>query len=248
MTVNLGAVVSCPSGNPVEDSVEISLLPNVEVSTWRWYNHRDRAAGNTMGNGWIRFSSGDTFDRTFIMEGSTNIVPWLSWLSQANHIFSRLQITSNFENYVLMAGIELKVVVSAVNNEPPAGFFFICPKENLQTGSSTFCWPDCPAYWSLDPFGVGRLSTEEAARLGFPLVRLSTEVTGYSCDASVYAELRQFHQAKGFDPDSQDVARHLGQELYQLSNEVDPLFAHVDEEDSVAQDDDLDEFSMDLSW
>jgi hypothetical protein len=39
-------------------------------------------------------------------------------------------------------------------------------------------------------------------------------------EASVYGGLRQFHQAKGFDLDSQDLARHLGVPLYQLSNEM----------------------------
>ncbi|KAJ7153842.1 hypothetical protein C8R46DRAFT_897824, partial [Mycena filopes] len=83
-----------------------------------------------------------------------------------------------------------------------------------------------PAYWSLDPSGVERLSTEEATRLGFPPLELTTKVWGMSWDASVYDGLRQFHQAKGFNPESQDVARHLGYPLYQLSEEVDPLFAH----------------------
>ncbi|KAJ7858600.1 hypothetical protein B0H13DRAFT_1471805, partial [Mycena leptocephala] len=72
-------------------------------------------------------------------------------------------------------------------------------------------WPDCPAYWSLDPAGVKRLGTEEAVHFGFPSIELTTTVFGRSWDASVYAGLRQFHRAKGFDPDSQEVASHLGQ-------------------------------------
>ncbi|KAJ7706603.1 hypothetical protein B0H16DRAFT_1258642, partial [Mycena metata] len=71
-------------------------------------------------------------------------------------------------------------------------------------------------YWSLDPEGIEALSTEEAVRLGFPPFQLSTTVSGQYWEASVYAGLRQFHQAKGFDPDSQDVARHLGHPLYEL--------------------------------
>jgi hypothetical protein len=67
---------------------------------------------------------------------------------------------------------------------------------------------------------------EDATALGFPTISLSTNVYGMSWDASVYAGLRQFHQVKGFDPDSLDVARHLGKPLYQLAGEIDPLFAH----------------------
>lgn len=95
----------------------------------------------------------------------------------------------------------------------------------MKTGSSTFRWPDCPVYWSRDPSGVEHLTTEQAIQLGFPSIRLSAEVSGLYWDASVYAGLRQFHQGKGFDPDSQDVARHLGYLLFKLSAEVDPPFA-----------------------
>ncbi|KAJ7826039.1 hypothetical protein B0H13DRAFT_2680789 [Mycena leptocephala] len=98
--------------------------------------------------------------------------------------------------------------------------------------------PDCLAYWSLDPSGVARLSPEEASELGFPSIRPYTTIYGSRWDANVYAGLRQFHQIKGFDPDSQDVAEHLGYPLYQLSRAMDPLFAHVDEEDSYSIEDD----------
>ncbi|KAJ7738129.1 hypothetical protein B0H16DRAFT_1253752, partial [Mycena metata] len=71
-------------------------------------------------------------------------------------------------------------------------------------------------YWSLDPEGLKALSTEEAERIGFPPFRLTTKVAGLSWDAYVYAGLRKFYQAKGFDPDSHEVALHLGLSLYQL--------------------------------
>ncbi|KAJ6452400.1 hypothetical protein C8R45DRAFT_789500, partial [Mycena sanguinolenta] len=71
-------------------------------------------------------------------------------------------------------------------------------------------------YWSLDPSSVHRLTPEDATRLGFPSFQLVTNAGGFYWDASVYGGLRQFHQAQGFDPDSQDVARHLGLPLFRL--------------------------------
>ncbi|KAF7337159.1 hypothetical protein MVEN_02153900 [Mycena venus] len=68
---------------------------------------------------------------------------------------------------------------------------------------------------------------EEATQLGFPSIQQATIVRGIYWDDSFYAGLRQFHQGKGFDPDSQDVARYLGYPLYQLSTEFDPPFSHV---------------------
>jgi hypothetical protein len=67
---------------------------------------------------------------------------------------------------------------------------------------------------------------EDATALGFPSILQSTKIWGLSWDESVYAGLRQFHEAKGFDPDSQDIARHLGKPLYQLMREMDIPFAH----------------------
>ncbi|KAJ7458674.1 hypothetical protein B0H11DRAFT_185105 [Mycena galericulata] len=63
--------------------------------------------------------------------------------------------------------------------------------------------------------------------LGFPSIELKTKVYGMYWDASVYAGLHKFHEGKGFDPDSQDVARHLEQPLYKLSPDEDEPFAHV---------------------
>lgn len=112
---------------------------------------------------------------------------------------------------------------SGNTEDSPAGFLFLCPGNEFQIGPSLFRWPDCPAYWSFDPSGVNRLSAEEATQHGFPSIQLNTAIDGWYWDPTVYAGLRQFHRAKGFAPDSQDVARHLRNRLYQLSS---PPFAH----------------------
>ncbi|KAJ7866115.1 hypothetical protein B0H13DRAFT_2352698 [Mycena leptocephala] len=88
---------------------------------------------------------------------------------------------------------------------------------------------------------------EDATALGFPSISLFTNVYGKSWDASVYAGLCQFHQAKGFDPDSQGVARHLGDGAYQLSSEMDVPFAQVDDEDYYSDEEDQDPLGMDGS-
>ncbi|KAJ7446090.1 hypothetical protein FB451DRAFT_791228 [Mycena latifolia] len=49
---------------------------------------------------------------------------------------------------------------------------------------------------------------------------------GYCWDTRVYAGLRQFHKAKGFEPCSQDLARHLGHPLFQLSSGVEAPFVY----------------------
>ncbi|KAJ7921887.1 hypothetical protein B0H13DRAFT_1520366, partial [Mycena leptocephala] len=99
----------------------------------------------------------------------------------------------------------------------PMGFLFLCPAADFKTGPTSFCWPKLPAYWSLDPSGFQDCySLEEATSLGFDSVQSTTELHGYSWDESVYAGHRQLQHAKGFNPDTQDLARHLGHPLYQL--------------------------------
>ncbi|KAF8181419.1 hypothetical protein K438DRAFT_1524280, partial [Mycena galopus ATCC 62051] len=99
----------------------------------------------------------------------------------------------------------------------PEGFLFLCPPEDFHIGDTmSFKWPDCPAYWSFDPSGTERLSADEAVSFGFPTLVLSRRISRFWWDANMYASLRRFHQAKGFDPDSQDVAQHLGYPLYEL--------------------------------
>ncbi|KAJ7822138.1 hypothetical protein B0H13DRAFT_2448403, partial [Mycena leptocephala] len=126
------------------------------------------------------------------------------WLSQANHIFSCLGITTDFTDYVIVHKAFFRINVLKASGNPPPGYLFVCPEKDLQIGPSSFRMPDCPAYWSLDPSGAERLSLEEATELGFPRIRLRTSVRADSWDADVYAAICQFYQAKGFDPDSQD--------------------------------------------
>ncbi|KAJ7640238.1 hypothetical protein B0H17DRAFT_477043, partial [Mycena rosella] len=151
-----------------------------------------------------------------------------AWLAQANHIFHRLGITSNHDDYDEI----FYTIRFATGNSIPPGYLFLCPLTDLQADSpSRFRLPECPAYWSLDPTGDERLSMEEAEQLGFPRFNIEIEVWGSSWDKHVYTGLRQFHQGKGFDPDSQEVALELRYPLFEISAEPDGPFAHIQELD-----------------
>ncbi|KAF7374229.1 hypothetical protein MSAN_00305700 [Mycena sanguinolenta] len=220
-TLSLGGVFHCPSGDESDDVVEIAWLPNVQVqldSSWH-VSGRGSGFGELMADGWTRSNDIANTSTWF----GCSIPHDSPWLSQANHIFTALEISSNFEDYVVADRIYFELSVSTTEGDIPPGFLFLCPPKHFQTGKCSFKWPDCPAHWSLDPSGANRLTPEDAADLGFPSFRLSTEIRGDSWDASVYAGLRQFHSVKGFDPDSEDVARHLGHKLYQMSGP----FAHI---------------------
>ncbi|KAJ7821878.1 hypothetical protein B0H14DRAFT_2519163 [Mycena olivaceomarginata] len=180
-----------------------------------------------MEDGWFRVTS--DYVMKYPIWFCTGYLPRMAWLSQANHVFSSFGITSNFEDYVLLSHIFVEITVSPTTSHPPEGYLFLCPSEQFHIGPSLSSkWPECLAYWSLHPLGIERLSWEDAASLGFPCIGILEYATGRSWDARMYEGLRQFHQAKGFDPDSQELALHLGEPLYELSSQINTSFAHCE--------------------
>ncbi|KAF8214609.1 hypothetical protein K438DRAFT_882760 [Mycena galopus ATCC 62051] len=149
------------------------------------------------------------------------------WLAQACHIFNSLDIKSNLEDYVLVERIwSCLHLLGPIENLPP-GYLFLCPLAEFETDlPGCFVIPDCTAYWSVDPLGAERLSAEEARTLGLPEIHSWMEVWVKYWDSSDYDGIHQFHEAKGFDPYSQDVAIELGYPLFQVSCQQDDLFAH----------------------
>ncbi|KAK7035575.1 hypothetical protein R3P38DRAFT_3483294 [Favolaschia claudopus] len=144
-----------------------------------------------------------------------------AWLSQANHVLNRLGALLNAHDYALLDWVRFRVELKSQSARPTdwyslGGFLFLCPPESFQVGPASFKCPECVGYWSFDPSGVERLSAEQASELGFPCINISVGCWGAVWSDTIYAGLRQFHQGKGFDPDSQELARYLGVPLYQL--------------------------------
>ncbi|KAJ7737800.1 hypothetical protein DFH07DRAFT_93204 [Mycena maculata] len=151
----------------------------------------------------------------------------------ANHIFEQLQIRER-EDYGIIEYIDVELkVLTTVQHQV---YLFICPPADFRIGPSSFRLPECPAYWSINPLGVPRLSVVDAPLLGLPIVQLTTHIYTRSWPGPVYTGLRQFHQGKGFVPDSLTVAQHLGHPLYQVSIEKEGSFVYVDDEISDAED------------
>ncbi|KAJ7046310.1 hypothetical protein C8F04DRAFT_343191 [Mycena alexandri] len=230
--VTIGAVVSWPL-HQYEDLLQIACL-DLELDL-RFYPPFF-SCGVVTENGWTRYSISSLQLKYGTSKFSFEAYTHAStiWLSQANHIFNFLHISNSLQDYALLESVEFTMEIQPATEKPPIGYLFLCPKSHFRIGPVSFKWPDCPAYWSFDSSGLERLSTVEATRLGFPSLKLTTHVGAYSWDTSVYAGLRQFHIGKRFDPDSQDVARHLGYPLFQISDRTEDRFAHVDCEDSAA--------------
>ncbi|KAJ7651169.1 hypothetical protein FB45DRAFT_32064, partial [Roridomyces roridus] len=155
-----------------------------------------------------------------------------SWLSQANHVFHRLNITSRHEDYAYVCHALFRLNIAApARPDIPRGYLFVCPIEHLRTvRGAWFGWPQRPWFWSLNPLGGSHLTPEGARSLGFPEVEQKPiRVWSRRWDTSVYEGLAKFHAAKGFDPYSQDLAKHLGHPLLELPGDAETFHAHVNE-------------------
>ncbi|KAF7373993.1 hypothetical protein MSAN_00612200 [Mycena sanguinolenta] len=213
-TAKLGAIVH-PFQS--ESPVEIAFVPGIDCDLkegWRGWE-----MNQVMENGWTRCNSEDffrepigglTLDVRFPL--SPNV-----WLSQANRILSR-HFNSNPRNCVFVEQISFHLTMKPPNEPKPEGYLFVCPPAFFKAASCSFRWPDCPTYWALDPEGLKKLETEEARNHGFPQVELTTTIVQRTWDSAVYSGLRRLHEAKGFNPDSREIARSLGYLDYQLIN------------------------------
>ncbi|KAF7353330.1 hypothetical protein MSAN_01521200 [Mycena sanguinolenta] len=176
--------------------------------------------GNVLPNSWTRYDfcqGDDLLSRMRMTLSSCPPGTLKSWVAQANHIFAQIQAMSHLEDYVCPDRVVFHLELDDSCRNPPQAYLFVCPPEDFRAGG-------CPAYWSLDPSGVDRLSPAAAKTLGFPTIHIQTVIYGRFWDVDVYEGLRRFHQGKGFDPDSQDLARHLGYPLFELSSgKITPL-------------------------
>ncbi|KAJ7090024.1 hypothetical protein C8R44DRAFT_720372 [Mycena epipterygia] len=213
--MHLSAIVS-RNGKSIQ---EIAHIPNVTFSDCGWTRSRlddVQITPNHMENGWSRIhsSSVDGVIRQTIWCGTDHS----RWLSQANYVFSQLPTPPKHEECFFIYLICYQLSFSDPSENLLEGYLFLCPLEHLRDDTGRWLSnPECPAYWSLDPSGGQRLSPEEASRLGFPALEFKVYVYGCFWNESVYAALSGFHAAKGFDPTSQNLARHRGQPLYEIS-------------------------------
>ncbi|KAF7334335.1 hypothetical protein MSAN_02378400 [Mycena sanguinolenta] len=185
-------------------------------------NWNQSNVGELLPNSWIRFDSRRTpglrrklWTKTYELQKA--------WLAQANRIFTELEDKRCVENYVCVDYVHFSLRIADMRCIPE-GYLFVCPAQHFRASiaphAHLYQWPACPAYWSLDPSGAARLTTEDAGILGFPAIHTETVIGGDSWDGSVYQGLLRFHESKRFDPNSQEVARQFGYPLLEVLSDL----------------------------
>ncbi|KAF7353213.1 hypothetical protein MSAN_01509000 [Mycena sanguinolenta] len=185
-------------------------------------NWNQSNVGELLPNSWVRFDSRRTpglrrklWTKTYELQKA--------WLAQANRIFTELEDKRCVENYVCVDYVHFSLRIADMGCIPE-GYLFVCPAQHFRAGiaphAHLYQWPACPAYWSLDPSGAVRLTTEDAGILGFPAIHTETVIGGDSWDGSVYQGLLRFHESKRFDPNSREVARQFGYPLFEVLSDL----------------------------
>ncbi|KAF7331347.1 hypothetical protein MKEN_00012400 [Mycena kentingensis (nom. inval.)] len=180
-----------------------------------------------LSTGWARYRSADVPDpfdspnHRISLELACGWNTEILWASQATNLHHRLRADRRRrERYALVENIHVDVgFLPNAASESLNAYCFLAP-------ASTVFQPDnliaSVAYWSMDPTGNERLSTADARRLGLPELSISAYIQGTKYPDAFYDEIDAFHRAKGFDPDSADVARHLGLPVFELTPSARP--------------------------
>ncbi|KAJ7436333.1 hypothetical protein FB451DRAFT_1307514 [Mycena latifolia] len=151
-----------------------------------------------------------------------------AWLSQANTILpgkrgnegNRFGVIDMI-SYQLLFDTGFKHVLRN-HGTTVESHLFLCPL-HLRTNDTRFSLGLAEAghyYWSMDPTGTTRLSPEDSDTLGLPRFRFEFRAWGTFWELYHYNAVREFHQAKGFDPDSLDVTQLLGLPVVHTEDEI----------------------------
>ncbi|KAJ8080106.1 hypothetical protein PM082_016934 [Marasmius tenuissimus] len=170
--------------------------------------------------------------------------PWYSysaaWLCQAVHVFHILGIPrEEWEDFALLPDYSMLLSLRPFGHaqshrnfdhrfDPPYYLFVLPPPQLPDTTPDVVSWNRAPAgslyYWSVDPDGNSRMSEAHHMALGLPCFRNSADLFQVSWKAEIYDLVRQWQEAKGFDPTTTDFARSMGHPIVEILPQDDNRF------------------------
>ncbi|KAJ7602526.1 hypothetical protein FB45DRAFT_175508 [Roridomyces roridus] len=101
LDVRPGAIVS--PGSDIRLTMEVAYPLEVAINYDNWECHWHCISVVKMENGWTRIDSHQSYGNSVSLYLSADVSTEEAWLSQANHVFKQLQITSNFHGSVRLA-------------------------------------------------------------------------------------------------------------------------------------------------
>jgi hypothetical protein len=98
--------------------------------------------------------------------------------------------------------------------------FLFPPQVEILDGQLTVINPPDAekSYWAFDPAGLDQLTHEIAEDIGLPTPKFVILLEGLFLEEKETHLIREFHAAKGFDPESQDAAIAMGYPLVDIES------------------------------
>ncbi|KAJ6484157.1 hypothetical protein C8R45DRAFT_931608 [Mycena sanguinolenta] len=159
-----------------------------------------------------------------ILECSRDIQKW--WLTQANHFSSEKSVLATGTQFRVSLWdspdeISLRGTFMADAPMQEIYLFLFDPCVRIQNGRTSVKIPATSHayYWSFQHDGSHRLSDEMLEEIVPPQVLFEARIVGHTWSDVDYELIREFSLAKGFNPNSNDVAIELGYLLAALHDE-----------------------------
>ncbi|KAJ7032201.1 hypothetical protein C8F04DRAFT_665663 [Mycena alexandri] len=183
---------------------------------------------DVMPTGWTRVSLPPNMERAHHLTTRVKIKPGTRremqkcWLSQANSIAREYGAV---HSYWIPGGVKFRISIwcpedrftlrgtfMADASSSEIYLFLFRPDFKFVDGYPVIRIPPPGEafYWSFDPQGHRKMTSEEAEEVGVPYVFFESCVTGASWAPGNYDILSDFHRAKGFDPFSRQITLKLG--------------------------------------
>jgi len=227
-TSDVRKVIPCPSLLSLPTPVAPKDI--VRQPWWYWDNgfRTPCSPKDVMPNGWTRVTLPPNMQKAHHLTTRVklqHLTRWemqKCWLSQANSIAHK---HGAVKSYWIPGGVKFRISIwypednftlrGTFMADTPSFeiyLFIFRPRVEFLEGYPVIKVPHPreALYWSFDPRGKTRLTSEMAEMIGVPCVFFESWVTGSSWAQKDYDILAEFHSAKGFDPFSLQVAVELG--------------------------------------
>ncbi|KAK1219116.1 hypothetical protein PQX77_018175 [Marasmius sp. AFHP31] len=187
----------------------------IAVANNIWESRRDNLVERTcLENGWTRFRlDGDGW---LALRLNESIDVRKAWLLQASSIFHArgVSLDNDLKDFYLIyleallnGTVDVSPSKCQLRRQQPIFFFLYPPPPNLPNGETSSLH-----HWSFHEDGHSHISPELCFHLGLPVELDYYSPSCYSCSwpATTYKYFHQYQIARGFDPTTADLARHLG--------------------------------------
>ncbi|KAK1227725.1 hypothetical protein PQX77_009276 [Marasmius sp. AFHP31] len=175
-----------------------------------------------------------------------------AWLCQAIHVFHVLDIPrEEWESFTLLPyyGLIWFSLTPSVRGQsrqdcdyrfdPPYYLFILPPPQLPDKAPDVASWIQAPAessyYWSADPDGKSRMSKAHYMALGLPCFdkSISRSIGPRVWKAEIYDLVRQWQEAKGYDPTTTDFVRSMGYPIVEiLPQDINCFDTYVEDDES----------------